>query len=182
MRLHFPPFHRCEPVHVVGMVVRLQDQFPDAELTPLPSLVMTGPASSLPYGPNTAAVRRFLQRLAGKSAADCVAFARAYVALRGTPRFAEADIALGHAIESSDRTGPRDAVVGPIVQLMGGHAERLMNEPELADVTVDDMAECALAAALGLIVGDIIAGDALELLYRPFADAIPIAEVERGAK
>jgi hypothetical protein len=144
----------------------------------LPPSEMTGPRASLPYGPNTAAVRRFLQRLAGKPAADCVAAARRYVALQGTPAFVAADRALGHALESSGRTDPRDAVVGPIVQLMGGHAERLASEPELAGVTSDDMAECALAAALALIVGDVIAGDALEVLYRPFAGIIPIAEVE----
>ena len=44
----------------------------------------------------------------------------------------------------------------------------------LAGVSLDDMAEAALAATLGLIVGDIIAADALEVLYRPYAAMIPI--------
>jgi hypothetical protein len=139
---------------------------------------MTVPRPTQPYGPNTPAVRRFLQRLAGKPAADCVAAARVYLSLQGTPTLRAADRSLGDALESSDRTEARDAVVGPIVQLMNGHAERLAAEPSFAGVTVDDLAETALAAALALIVGDIIAADALEVLYRPFASLIPIEEIE----
>ena len=134
--------------------------------------------ASQPYGPNTPAVRRFLQRLAGKPASDCVAAARVYLSLQGTPLFRAADRAVGDAVESGDRTDARDAVVGPIIQLMSGHAERLATDPALAGVTVDDMAETALAAALGLIVGDILAADALEVLYRPYAGLIPIEDIE----
>jgi hypothetical protein len=139
---------------------------------------LTAPRPSQPYGPNTPAVRRFLQRLAGKPASDCVAAARIYLSLQGTPLLRAADRAVGDALESGDRTDARDAVVGPIIQLMSGHAERLATDPALAGVTVDDMAETALAAALGLIVGDVLAADALEVLYRPFASLIPIEEIE----
>ena len=139
---------------------------------------MTAPRSSQPYGPNTPAVRRFLQRLAGKPASDCAAAARTYLSLQGTPALRAADRSLGDALESSDRTDARDAVVGPIIQLMSGHAERLAVDPALAGVSLDDMAETALAAALGLIVGDILAADALEVLYRPYAGMIPIEDIE----
>ena len=133
---------------------------------------------SLPYGPNTPAVRRFLQRLAGKPAADCATAARMYLSLQGTPVLIAADRAVGQAVESSGRTDARDAVVGPIIQLMNGHAGRLESEPALSGVSLDDMAETALAAVLALIVGDIIAADALEVLYRPYAGIIPIEQIE----
>jgi len=139
---------------------------------------MTAPRTSLPYGPNTAAVRRFLQRLAGKPASDCIMAARTYLSLQGTTDLAAADRTLGHALETSGRTDARDAIVGPIVQLMAGHADK----PGIADgtvgVTVDDMAECALGAALGLIVGDVIPASMLEVLYRPFAGLIPLQDIE----
>ena len=138
---------------------------------------MTGPRASLPYGPNTPAVRRFLQRLAGKPATDCIAAARTYLALQGTPELVTADRALGHALETSGRIDARDAVVGPIVTLMNGHAEKL--EAGISHgVTVDDMAESALAAALGLIVGDVIPAPTLEVLYRPYAELIRLEDIE----
>lgn len=139
---------------------------------------MTAPRPSQPYGPNTPAVRRFLQRLAGKPASDCVAAARVYLSLQGTPTLRAADRSLGDALESSDRTDARDAVVGPIIQLMSGHAERIAADSALSEASLDDMAEAALAAVLGLIVGDILAADALEVLYRPYARIIPIEDVE----
>ena len=141
---------------------------------------MTGPRASLPYGPNTPVVRRFLQRLAGKPASDCIAAARIYLSLQGTADLATADRALGHALESSGRTDARDAVVGPIVTLMSGHAERLRDAPDSSDVTVDDMAESALAAALGLIVGDVLPASMLEVLYRPYAGLIRLEDIESG--
>jgi hypothetical protein len=133
-----------------------------------------------PYGPNTPAVRRFLQRLAARSAADCATAARAYLGLQGSASFRAADRALGEAIEKSERTDARDAVVGPIVQLVSGHAEKLASDVDAAAVTTDDIAEAALAAALAIMVGDVIPADAFEVLYRPFAGIIPIEEIEKG--
>ena len=133
----------------------------------------------MPYGPNTAAVRRFLQRLAGKPVSDCIAAARVYLELQSTPDFRTADRALGHALEASGRTDARDAIVGPLVQLMTSHAPKL-DADITGGVTVDDLAEAALAAALGLIVGDVIPAPVLEMLYRPFEGIIPLEEVEKG--
>jgi len=140
---------------------------------------MTAPRASLPYGPNTAAVRRFLQRLAGKPASDCITAARTYLSLQGTTDLVAADRTLGHALETSGRTDARDAIVGPIVQLMTGHADKHGIADGTVGVTVDDMAECALGAALGLIVGDVIPASMLEVLYRPFAGLIPLEDIER---
>ena len=140
---------------------------------------MTGPRASQQYGPNTPAVRRFLQRLAGKPAADCIAAARIYLSLQGSPEFSAADRTLGRALETSGRTDARDAVVGPLVQLMSGHAERLEAAADGSGITTDDMAESALAAALGLIVGDVIPAGTLEVLYRPYAELIRLEDIER---
>src|SRR5215210_2824928 len=101
---------------------------------------MTAPRPSQPYGPNTPAVRRFLQRLAGKPASDCIAAARTYLSLQGTPELSAADRALGHALEKSGRTDARDAVVGPLVTLMSGHADKL-GADITGGLTVDDLAE-----------------------------------------
>jgi hypothetical protein len=138
---------------------------------------MSESTASLPYGPNTAAVRRFLQRLAGKPVGDCVAAARAYLSLQATPDFLAADRALGKAIDRGERTEARDAIVGPIVQLMGSHTERIARDPGLG-VGPDDLAESALAATLGLVARDLLPGAAFDVLYRPFADLIPVEELE----
>jgi hypothetical protein len=62
---------------------------------------------------------------------------------------------------------------------MSGHAERLEGSADGSGITSDDMAECALAAALGLIVGDVIPAGTLEVLYRPYAELIRLEEIER---
>src|SRR5688572_16878303 len=133
------------------------------------------PDAPPPYGPNTPAVRRFLQRLAGKPVADCVAGARAYLGLQGTAEFLAADRALGAAIERSGRSDARDAVIGPIVQLMSGHAERI--DP-VEGLVADDLAESALAAALALIARDLLSGPMFGVLYGPYAALIPVDELE----
>ena len=142
----------------------------------LASPTVTAPRATLPYGPNTAAVRRFLQRLAGKPTSDCTAAARTYLALQSEPDFKTADRILGSAIERSGRTDARDAVVGPIVQLIGGHGERLAAGGE--SVGTDDLAEAALAAALALVARDVIPGSAFDILYKAFDELIPTTELD----
>lgn len=137
---------------------------------------MTAPRAPAPYGPNTAMVRRFLQRLAGKPVGDCVAAARAYLSLQSAPEFASVDRALGAAIDGADRGDARDAVVGPIVQLMGTHSERL-SQGETAGIGADDLAEAALAAALALIARDLLPEPTFELLYGPYRGLIPLDEL-----
>jgi hypothetical protein len=122
-------------------------------------------------------VRRFLQRLAGKPTSDCALAARAYLAMQGSHDLIAADRLLGTAIERSGRTDARDAIVGPIVQLMTGHEERLAVEPALG---VDDLAEAALAAALALIARDIIPREAFEVLYQPFEPVVPAGQTGAG--
>ena len=147
---------------------------------PAPSLTDNGmnfPPAALPYGPNTAAVRRFLQHLAGKPASDCIAAARAYSALQQTREFAAADRALGVAIDRAERAEARDAVVGPIVQLMGSHEERVSGKPE-AGVAPEALAESALAAALALIARDLVPATVFDVLYGPYAELIPTGKLE----
>jgi len=97
--------------------------------------------------------------------------------MQGTDDLVAADRLLGTAIERSGRTDARDAIVGPIVQLMSGHEERLAVEPGLG---VDDLAEAALAAALALIARDVIPREAFEVLYQPFESLVPAGETDPG--
>jgi hypothetical protein len=122
-------------------------------------------------------VRRFLQRLAGKPLADCVAAARVYLSLQRTPDFSAADRALGIAIDRGARVDARDAIVGPIVQLMSSHSERLAAGRE-AGVTTDDLAEAALGAVLALVARDLMPVPVFEVLYRPYSGIIPVSEVD----
>ncbi len=136
---------------------------------------MTGGEAQQPYGPNTRAVRRFLQRLAAEPAGTCVAAAKSYRTLLRNPAMIVADRRLGEAIESAKREPARDAVVGPLVQLIHSYGTSF----EGADViTIDDAAEAALGAALALVARDLIPPESFEILYRPFADVIPAEKLD----
>jgi hypothetical protein len=93
--------------------------------------------------------------------------------MQGSHDMVAADRLLGAAIEQHSRTDARDAIVGPIVQLMTGHADRVAIEP---GVDVENLAEAALAAALALIARDIIPREAFEALYHPFEALMPLRE------
>ena len=74
--------------------------------------------SSLPYGPQTAAVRGFLVRLAGLSAADRAAVVARYDVVVATRAYQIADTRLGDVISRSGREEARDALSGPLLQLV----------------------------------------------------------------
>jgi hypothetical protein len=129
------------------------------------------PPPPAPYGPQTLAIRRFLQRLAALPAADWAAAARDFDALQGTPRFAAADRALSAAVAATQREPERDAVLGPLLQLV-----RDPHAPEPAPdapLPLDPVAEGALAAVLALLVRDVLSPSAFATLYAPFAERIP---------
>lgn len=151
---------------------------PDHVVPPPPP--PTPEPGGLPYGPNTPAVRRFLQRFAALRAADWEQAARRYVDGAGTAAFAAADRALAQAVERTGRTTERDAVVGPLVQLV--------RDAPLAPRRTDDddglallppVAEAALAALLALVVRDVVPERAFDTLYAPFAELIPVQQLER---
>ena len=137
-----------------------------------------------PYGPNTPAVRRFLQRFAALRPAEWERAARRYEEQQGTPALAAADRALAQSVERAGRTAERDAVVGPLVQLVRdapipprGH-ER--GDEGLA-LLLPPVAEAALAALLALVVRDVLPARAFDALYAPFAELVPVQVLDPPA-
>jgi hypothetical protein len=124
---------------------------------------------TMPYGPNTAAVRDFLRRLADRPGSEWVRAMQTYDRLQATLPFRGADRALGDAIEAGMRNGARDAVVGPIVQLARSKA------PDGVDAEL--LAESALGAALALVARDMLSAETFATLYGPFAPILPLAAV-----
>jgi hypothetical protein len=122
-----------------------------------------------PYGPNTPAVRRFLQRLAALAESDWAAAADAFAASEGTSAFASADQALAIAIERSGRAADRDAVLGPLLQLV----RRPATEPA-AEPVEHPVAAAALGAVLALVVHDVLDEGAFGVLYAPFTTLVPL--------
>ncbi len=141
---------------------------------------MTLPArGALPYGPATAAIRRFFVALAAldlEAHDDVVA---RFSALSKSAAFSAADATLGEIIDRSGRTDARNALFGPLLQLVrerdagagdsGGDSD--------APVPLDSIAEPALAALMGLLVHDLLSMEMLATLYAAFADAIPLDSV-----
>jgi hypothetical protein len=133
----------------------------------------------LPYGPNTPAVRRFLQRFAALRPSEWDAAGRRYEAAQASPAFAAADRALAQAVERAGRTAERDAVVGPLVQLVRD-APRPSRPAGDAGAGGDGLAllppvaEAALAALLALVVRDVLAEPAFATLYAPFTTLVPL--------
>ncbi|HEU4631310.1 MAG TPA: hypothetical protein VFS08_16280 [Gemmatimonadaceae bacterium] len=132
------------------------------------------PADSLPYGPRTAALRHFLQRLSAQPTVVWLAAARAHERALSTPAWRSADRALGEAVARAGREAARDALVGPLVQLARRAAAPLADDPG----AVERLAEPALAAALALLVADRLDARHVETLYAPFAGAIPPHSLE----
>ena len=131
---------------------------------------MTSPAA--PYGPSTAAIRRFLQRLAALTPAEWAEAARAYATIADSPRFRAADRALGGAIDRAGRTAERDAALGPLLQLV--RADAPPDAAPDAEVALDPVAEPALAALLALLARDLLPAETVATLYAPFASLIPL--------
>ena len=115
--------------------------------------------NALPYGPNTAAVRRFLQRFAALDAAQWQEAADRFTQLETTPRFRAADQALAGAIERTDRGAERDAVLGPLLQIVGGDEE--------------PVAPAALSAALALVMRDVLDENHFATLFGAVAPLVP---------
>ncbi len=130
-------------------------------------------AAQLPYGPNTAAVRRFLQRLAALPPRSWADAAQRYARLQRNAAFASADDALAVAIERSARDDARRAVVGPLVRLAANVSQDLGAHGGDPATDADALAESALAAVLSLIAEDRLAPDAFATLYAPFNDVVP---------
>lgn len=135
---------------------------------------------SQPYGPQTAAVRSFLVRLAGLGAADRDAVVTRHAALADSPRYRRADATLGDVITRSGREAARDALTGPLLQLVKRQAaltdaaQSDAAQSDADDIALDPIAEPALAALLALLVRDLLDDDTVRLLTEAFSDTIPL--------
>ncbi|WP_309673161.1 hypothetical protein [Gemmatimonas sp.] len=128
-------------------------------------------APSLPYGPQTAAVRGFLVRLAGLGAADRAGVVARYEAMADTRAYEAADARLGEVIARSGREEARDALSGPLLQLVKRQGT---SASAGADVELEPIAEPALAALLALMVRDLLDDATARLLTDAFSDTIPL--------
>lgn len=160
---------------------------PSSADAPDPPPAADGPAGQArwAYGPNTPAVRRFLQRFAALRPSELERAARAYAELDATPALTSADRALAQAMERTGRAAERDAVVGPLVQLAHDpDRPRAPGAPADRDeglALLPPVAEAALGAALALIVRDVLDARAFATLYGPFAELIPADALDAPA-
>jgi len=124
-----------------------------------------------PYGPQTAAIRGFLVRLAGLGTTDRAAVVARFETLARTRDYEAADARLGDVIKRSGREEARDALSGPLLQLM----KRPMPDASAgAEIELEPIAEPALAALLALMVRDLLDDATVRLLTDAFTDTIPV--------
>ena len=132
--------------------------------------------NSAPYGPATPMVRAFLVRFAGLSASDRARVTLRYESMRDARAWTEADSVLGSTIERSGREPERDALAGPLMQLVRV-TERTDNHADEHDAVdaLDPIAEPALAALMALLVKDLLSPATFDTLYAPFRNEIEIS-------
>ena len=124
--------------------------------------------SSGPYGPATPKVRGFLVQLAGLGADARREIVGRHEGIAPTSAYAAAEALLGETIERSGRTDARDALAGPLLQLV-----RRSGEIAEGLDALDPIAEPALAALLAILVEDLMPGEQTALLYTPFQSVMP---------
>ena len=139
---------------------------------------MTTPPSTAPYGPQSAAVRRFLVQFAGLGGEDRARVVAAYEAASRSPAWARAERALGETITRSDREAARDALCGPLLPLVRRADAPLPASDDEALATLDPIAEPALAALLTLVVRDLLDAATADCLLQPFTGIV--ADVGAG--
>ncbi len=145
---------------------------------------------ALPYGPATPLVRRFFVQLAALDLVAHDAVVERFAAIAPTRAFAAADAVLSEAIERSGRSDARDALAGPLMQLVrerepdatagdaaatipatGGTTAEATDDDAIA---LDPIAEPALAALLAVLVHDLVPAATFTTLYAAFEPAIPL--------
>lgn len=146
---------------------------------PAINTTMLGPMGSGPYGPCTPRVRRFLVLLAGLGTEARAEVVRHHAASVLTRRYHAADVLLGDTIARAGREDVRDALAGPLFQLVQrpsgmGTTDTVSQHEDPLDA-LDAVAEPALAAAMALLVSDLLPFETLRELYAPFDTVIPLA-------
>ncbi len=131
-----------------------------------------------PYGPATDAVRNFLVQLAGLDGEAHDGVVARFHDLHQERPYVAADVTLGETLERSGRNDARDAVAGPLLQLVRiEEAENPVVGNQSLAHALDPIAEPALAAVLALIVSDLLPAATLATLYAPFEPIIPLGLV-----
>jgi hypothetical protein len=114
-------------------------------------------------------------QLAALDAAARAGVVTRFDGIASSPAFAAADAILAETIERSGRNAERDALAGPLLQIARRRDEMLPADGMAQPGDLDPIAEPALAALLALLVADLLPARHFELLYSPFAVAIPHA-------
>lgn len=133
--------------------------------------------NSLPYGPATVPIRRFLLRLAGLGGADRSAVVHRYADGAVRTEWARAERALAEAIERSGRSDAQNAISGPLLQLVRRESVATPDGTEDPLAALDPIAEPALAALLALMAQDLLREVDVATLYDPFEAIIPRAGI-----
>ena len=127
-----------------------------------------------PYGPQTVAIRGFLVRLAGLGTTDRAAVVARFETIARTRDYEAADARLGDVIKRSGREEARDALSGPLLQLVKRPTPDVPPASDAeAEIALEPIAEPALAALLALMVRDLLDDATVQLLTDAFADTIP---------
>ncbi len=131
------------------------------------------PATAVhPYGPATPNVRRFLVQFAGLGAETRRAVLARHATVVDTPAYVAAERLIGETIERSGRTDARDALAGPLMQLVRATDANIPGDDALA--MLDPIAEPALAMLLALLVADLVPAAAVDVLCSPFASVLSV--------
>lgn len=130
--------------------------------------------SERPYGPGTASIRRFLVRLAGLGTLDRAQVVARYETQSRTRTWQAAEAVLATTVERSGREPQRDALSGPLLQLVRPSGAVASVDEDEALAQLDPVAEPALAALLALLVKDLLPEDMLTTLLEPFAGVITV--------
>lgn len=133
-----------------------------------------GPPGTLPYGPQSAAIRAFLVHLAGLGAGDRARVVDAHARLAETRPWMVAERQLAETMAASDRDNYREALGGPLLQLVRRPGQATPDDTE-ALAALDPVAEPALAALLALLVRDLLPADATRTLLSPFDGVIAVS-------
>ena len=142
--------------------------------------------SPLPYGPFTAEVRRFLQRVAILTPAAEEEVVVEYQLAVQSAEYQAAERVLGSAIARSNREKERDALGGPLLHLLRADGQLVANDISNASPSITanvapyrPIAEPALAALLGILMQDVLSADLVARLYAPFAHRIPRTSLQK---
>lgn len=133
------------------------------------------PPARDPYGPQTAAVRRFLVQFAGLGADARAEVMTRHRAIVDGREYVAAESLIGETIARAGRTDARDALAGPLFQLVRTTPTTASDDDVLS--MLDPIAEPALAALLALLVADLVPSSALAELYQPFDAVIALSSV-----